>query len=300
MKKSAPPATPAPPAPVQTGADALAWVVSSGATREVIAQLAVRRRSRQRRRLAAVGGAVALLLLTFAPWRSTPVTRPVPPDSSSNLTVSAPVRRELPDGSVVELRPGADIAVEFSPAMRRVVLQAGEAHFTVVKNSARPFVVAFGGVEVRAVGTAFSVRAGVRAVDVLVTEGRVAVGHAAEHALVSAGEHAVVTLAAPTATSAIQVATVAASEQGQRLAWRVPKLDFSGTPLAEVIAQFNLHARLTGSTTPRLKLAPGLERLQVSGTLRADDVTSLLLLLKNEFAIVAAPTDDGTLTLGRR
>ncbi len=229
-----------------------------------------------------------------------PFTRVALPDSSSKLIVSAPVRRELPDGSVVELKPGAEISVEFTPALRRVVLRTGEAHFTVAKNPARPFVVAFGGVEVRAVGTAFSVRAGVRAVDVLVTEGRVAVDHAADHALVSAGELAVVTLTASTTTSAIQVASVAAPEQGQRLAWRVPKLDFSGTPLGDVISQFNLHARLTGSTMPRLELAPGLERLQVSGTLRANDVASLLLLLKNEFAIVAAPTADGALALVRR
>jgi transmembrane sensor len=300
MKKSVPAAIPAPPAPAQTGADALAWVVSSGVTREVITQLNVRRSSRQRRRLAAVAGAVGLLVLTFAPWRSTPVTRTALLDSPSNLTVSAPVRRELPDGSVVELKPGAEIAVEFSPVLRRVVLRAGEAHFAVAKNPARPFVVAVSGVEVRAIGTEFSVQARANAVDVLVTEGRVAVDHASEHAFVSAGELAVIALVAPTKTSAIQVAPVAASEQGQRLTWRVPKLDFSGTPLGDVIAQFNTHARLTGSATSRLELAPGLERLQVSGTLRADDVASLLLLLKNEFAIVAAPSANGTLALGRR
>ncbi len=75
------------------------------------------------------------------------------------MTVSAPERRELPDGSVVDLKPGAEIAVEFTPALRRVTLRAGAAHFAVVKNPARPFVVAVGDVEMRAVGTEYSVQA---------------------------------------------------------------------------------------------------------------------------------------------
>ncbi|MGH7946666.1 MAG: hypothetical protein ACREF9_16900, partial [Opitutaceae bacterium] len=70
MKKSAPAAAPATPSPAQTGADALAWVVSvsSGGAPQVIAQLHARRRSRQRRRLAALAGAVSLVALTFIHW----------------------------------------------------------------------------------------------------------------------------------------------------------------------------------------------------------------------------------------
>ncbi len=37
-------------------------------------------------------------------------------------------------------------------------LEAGEAHFAVAPDAARPFVVRVGGVAVRAVGTAFNVR----------------------------------------------------------------------------------------------------------------------------------------------
>lgn len=84
-------------------------------------------------------------------------------------------REALPDGSLVELKDGSRIAIEFSEAERRVRLTGGEAHFTVAKNSARPFVVETGGVTVRAVGTAFSVRLDAASVEVLVTEGEVTV-----------------------------------------------------------------------------------------------------------------------------
>jgi transmembrane sensor len=56
-----------------------------------------------------------------------------------------------------------------------VVLERGEAHFQVAKNPARPFVVVARGVEIRAVGTAFSVGLESTRVEVLVTEGQVAV-----------------------------------------------------------------------------------------------------------------------------
>jgi len=54
-----------------------------------------------------------------------------------------------------------------------VRLVRGEAHFTVAKNPARPFIVEAGGVAVRAVGTAFDVRHADGAIEVLVTEGKV-------------------------------------------------------------------------------------------------------------------------------
>lgn len=299
MNSPTPDPAPNSPPPAQTSADALAWAVASGAATHVIAQLASRRRSRQRRRLTVAAGLTALVALTFILSLPAPSGGAVAVGASSNLTISAPVRRELPDGSVVDLKPGAEIAVEFSPALRRVVLRAGEAHFAVAKNPARPFVVAVSGVEVRAVGTEFSVQARANAVDVLVTEGRVAVNHASEQAFVSAGELAVVTIIESTTAAAIKVAAIAVPEQGQRLAWRVPRLDFAGTPLGAVIAQFNAQTRSAGIPAPRLDLAPGLARLQVSGNLRVDDAESLLLLLKNEFGIVARPASDGTVQLAR-
>lgn len=82
----------------------------------------------------------------------------------------------LADGSTLELNASSEVQVRFAAQERRVALLAGEAHFTVAPDAARPFVVEAGGVAVRAVGTAFNVRLAPEAVEVLVTEGRVAVG----------------------------------------------------------------------------------------------------------------------------
>jgi transmembrane sensor len=78
----------------------------------------------------------------------------------------------LPDGSLVELKEGSRIAVDFSAEQRQVRL-VGEAHFQVARDAARPFVVNAQGVMVRAVGTAFSVRVDSDEVQVLVTHGSV-------------------------------------------------------------------------------------------------------------------------------
>ena len=84
-------------------------------------------------------------------------------------------RVNLPDGSVVRLRPSSAIAVSLGRQERHVRLLRGAAHFTVAKDAARPFVVEAAGVGVRAVGTAFSVATAAGSVEVLVTEGKVGV-----------------------------------------------------------------------------------------------------------------------------
>ena len=90
-----------------------------------------------------------------------------------------PEQQRLPDGSLVELNANSEISVDYTPERRGVRLIRGEAHFSVTKDPARPFIVSAGTddrrVEVRAVGTAFSVRLDPSQVDVLVTEGTVAV-----------------------------------------------------------------------------------------------------------------------------
>ena len=285
------------PSPVATGLEALSWAVSSGAAGEVVRHVEARRRRRVRRRIAGVAGIACLGLVGAWLFPQAAATSAVPPIAAVSTVVVAPETRTLADGSIVELRPGAAIRVEYGPSSRRVVLLAGEVHFQVTKDAARPFVVVASGVEVRAVGTAFSVDLGKRAVDVLVTEGRVAVTSppAAEEAapavaMVDAGQGTTVSLEV---AGAAAVRSVPSGERRERLNWRVPLLEFSGTPLAEAIPMFNRHGRR------HLVLDPTLGRLQLSGTLRADDTDSLFILLRNEFGIIAAPGSAGHTELRR-
>ena len=285
------------PSPVATGLEALSWAVSSGAAGEVVRHVEARRRRRVRRRIAGVAGIACLGLVGAWLFPQAAATLAVPPIAAASTVVVAPETRTLADGSIVELRPGAAIRVEYGPSSRRVVLLAGEVHFQVTKDAARPFVVVASGVEVRAVGTAFSVDLGKRAVDVLVTEGRVAVTSppAAEEAapavaMVDAGQGTTVSIEV---AGAAAVRSVPSGERRERLNWRVPLLEFSGTPLAEAIPMFNRHGRR------HLVLDPTLGRLQLSGTLRADDTDSLFILLRNEFGIIAAPGSAGHTELRR-
>ena len=79
----------------------------------------------------------------------------------------------LAEGSVVVLNTNSQIKVDYDKRYRDIRLLQGEAHFTVAKNSERPFRVYAGGGRVQAVGTAFSVYLKDHAVNVTVTEGRV-------------------------------------------------------------------------------------------------------------------------------
>lgn len=307
--------SPRPPAadPASAGESALAWAVDAGrgdaVMREVAAQ--VRRRQRNRLRLATASAtAVAAIALSFFFSAPSPLetTRPA---TSASAVVTQPETQILPDGSVVELNRGAHVTAAFTAdgdGVRRVVLERGEAHFQVKKNPLRPFIVVAGGVEVRAVGTAFSVQLGEQRVDVLVTEGRVAVDQPVPAAaaapeplaFVNAGHRVEVERAAPLVASASPITppvlAVSESELRDRLAWRVPLLEFSGTPLAEVIAMFNRH---NAGRAPSLALADrALGDLQLSGVLRADNLPSLLRLLQTEFGLVAE-TRSGTTVLRR-
>ncbi|OHE82254.1 MAG: hypothetical protein A3G75_15480, partial [Verrucomicrobia bacterium RIFCSPLOWO2_12_FULL_64_8] len=100
------------------------------------------------------------------------------PGPRGTIARSTEAQRVLPDGSIIDLNQGAAVAVNSTAGDRRVRLEKGEAHFTVAKDAARPFIVTARGVDVRAVGTAFDVRMDSATVEVLVTEGRVEVSAA--------------------------------------------------------------------------------------------------------------------------
>ncbi|TQV78893.1 DUF4880 domain-containing protein [Exilibacterium tricleocarpae] len=79
----------------------------------------------------------------------------------------------LDDGSVIHLNTNTQLEVNYSHQFRDILLLQGEAHFTVAKNSSRPFRVRAGKGRVQAIGTAFSVYLNGQNLDVTVTEGRV-------------------------------------------------------------------------------------------------------------------------------
>jgi transmembrane sensor len=238
--------------------------------------------------------AAAAIALGGIVWWQTPERKAPAMAQKSHLRVNE--RHALSDGSVVELKDGSRIAVDFS-AERRQVRLAGEAHFKVAHEPARPFVVDAGGVLVRAVGTAFNVRIDSDAVQVLVTEGRVRVQSPAqtpgaalaesesESSFIVAGQRAVVTRLA---AASPQISDVSALEIAEALDWQAPRLQFFETPLAAAITEFNAHNRM------RLVLAePELGTVPIGGTFRVDNVEGFVRLLEATLDIrVKARTGD--------
>jgi transmembrane sensor len=210
-------------------------------------------------------------------------------------------QRLLADGSTVQLNRGSVLAVDFTPAERRVRLVRGEAHFTVAKNPARPFIVVAHGVEVQAVGTVFNVSLGESAVEVLVTEGKVRVAHpdggspggmSAIVPLLASGEQVVVPLTAGMATAGVSRLTP--EEIAEKLAWRPSLLDFADASLADIATEFNRHNPV------RLVLGePALGAVRLSANFRSDNVEGFVRLMESDFGMVAERRGETEIVLHR-
>jgi transmembrane sensor len=238
-----------------------------------------------------------------------------PETATAGVKVLLAEKRTLPDGSVAELN-GAVLDVDFATRLRRVVLRQGEAHFQVVEDLDRPFVVEAAGIEVRAVGTAFSIQVGRNAVEVLVTAGRVAVekekvaGFSTavsrvapettnEALFLDAGHNAVIDLSRPTVAGS-NIATVSEAEVAERLAWRSPRLEFTGVPLSDAIALMNQHSAAPGRPSLRLVIDdPVIGREEVSGLFRADKVETFIRVLENGFGLKIEPRGENERVLRR-
>lgn len=267
-----------------------------------------RRSARRTRRRLAATSLVAVLLIAGFFWIR-PASRPGISPVGTAIVLN-PELQTLPDGTRVEVRSGASLAVDFSGPLRRVTLQRGEALFHVAKDPQRAFVVSAAGVEVRAVGTAFLVGVGSTAVDVIVTEGKVAVrtgptsstpdvnalASPAEaptpQTYVDAGRRLMVGLApSPVVAEPMEISN---AELSDRLAWRATRLEFSYTPLAEAIALMNQHSQV------RLVIDdPDLATLPVNGLFRADNSETLLRLLEANFEVSSSREGD-VITLRRQ
>lgn len=255
---------------------------------------------RDRRRWMA-GGAVAALAAAACLAVVIGLQHPRTSQSMADIAAATatrviePERQILPDGSIVDLRHGAKITVVFSDVSRVVILEKGEAHFSVTKNPLRPFIVETGTVKVSAVGTAFAVELGQTEIEVLVTEGRVSVeatslaplDHSGMHQdditgisataptpLVEKGQRALVLLAS--AGSRPRITAVPAAEMTEHLSWRLPRLEFSETSITEAMAMFNRYNQRKLRATDR---AVGMMR--ITGVFRSDNVEGFVRALES-------------------
>ncbi|MBL9216033.1 MAG: FecR domain-containing protein [Opitutaceae bacterium] len=247
------------------------------------------------RALAWAAGLAAALVVGFAVWPRSQPGAPAGEPIVSNA--SEPRRVALADGSVVDLNANSQVRVDFSAEERRIALGAGEAHFQVAHNASRPFIVTANGVSVRAVGTAFNVRLLGDEVDILVTEGQVAVSRARSPAATAvlpalvAGERAQVSAADAAApqVQAIPPATVYAL-----LAWQDRMTSFTDVPLREMIVRIN-----RCNATKLVIDDPGLGDRRIGGVIDLKQVNAFVDFLEREGDIVAERRFNGEILLRR-
>lgn len=282
---------------------ALDWPAERGLAQTLAEELAGRARRRQQRRRVWAAVVAVVLLGGVGAW-STLSRERRPVAEPGRIVTHEPRRQLLPDGTTVDLRDDAIIEADYSGEFRRVTLRGGEAHFQVAKDPRRPFVVSADGAEVRAVGTAFSVLLLPAArIEVLVTEGKVALAEpnapvTAGGKPVVAGELAVVSRDRAESAAAAQRVTISrplSAEIAERQSWRVLRLEFSATPLAEAIARLNRH-----SAEPLQLADESLADLRISGIVRGDNSAALVRLLVANYDVAVERGPDGSVRLHRR
>jgi transmembrane sensor len=199
----------------------------------------------------------------------------------------------LPDGSAIELGAQTSVAVNFSAGKRVLRLSPGEAYFRVKPDKTRPFTVRAGNIEVTAVGTVFDVKHQPHSITVTVQEGVVEV-----HALNGAADRSVsipwrVASGYQFAYSDSEAtATLSSVDTSSVLAWRDGRLEYTRTPLADVVADVNRYAEHSIVISD-----PALNRLTFTGTVFAASIDNWVSALPGALPVTVQRTIDGRVLL---
>ena len=263
------------------------------------------------------------LVTVFGLWM-----RPDPMTASNGFYATAVGQQQqqaLADGSVVLLNTNSQIRVEYGTDYRDIRLLQGEVYFKVAKNSDQPFRVFAGNGLVQAVGTAFSVYLKNSAVDVTVTEGRVAlaslsnsrarasggqsrvesaatradtvgVEYSADLGLLSAGQSTTIRAAnedTPSDTGSLDVIqTVDATEMTKRLSWQHGMLTFAGDPLEQVVEEISRY------TTVSIEISdPAVRAIKIGGQFQVGATDDMLAALEVNFGLRVTRLGDDRILL---
>jgi transmembrane sensor len=209
--------------------------------------------------------------------------------------VGASQQIALSDGSTVNLNTDSVMRVRMSAGRRQIDLQRGEALFHVAHDATRPFFVTAADTLVRAVGTEFSVRIYEdKRVDVLVAEGRVAVGtpkidSVEQPELPPSADALSMGDVAAVSHGRLSIKHIQPDEVGRKLAWRTGYLWFQGETLGEEVAEFNRY------NLRHLTVAdPSILEFRYGGRFRLHDIDSFVQTLEQAFDVTAIRTPDGS------
>lgn len=230
-----------------------------------------RRRRRQGvlRRFAGLAAVASLVLALGIGWRS---WNPAQPELLYATAVGERRTLTLDDGTSVLLDTDSSLRVQYRRWQRDVVLERGQAQFSVAPQPQRPFVVRTDLGAVRALGTRFQVRRHADHVEVALLEGIVeisasAAGGAERTARLAAGEQ----LTFDAGDRWVRGAFDPDVMQG----WTDGQLVFRARPLDEVVEEMNRY------NATRIRLGePSLAQLRISGQFYGNDPESLIQALE--------------------
>jgi transmembrane sensor len=180
----------------------------------------------------------------------------------------------LADGSRLVLNTASRVEVSFSGTERRIALAEGQALFEV-RREARPFVVAAGGAETRALGTRFDVYlpAG-EGLQVTLLEGLVSVsgGAAGGNVILSPGEQM---------TLQSGKRTVARVDVSRAESWTTGMVAFTDATLAGAADELNRYSDI------KLRVDGAIADELISGSFRAGDQDAFAAALESFLPVVA-------------
>jgi len=209
----------------------------------------------------------------------------------------------LSDGSVMKLNTTTDVEVSYESNRRSVRLISGDALFQVAHDPDRPFDVAAGHVQIRAVGTEFNVNRRDARTTITVLEGRVLVSEpdtdeeAPDDASFGVEGKVPVTLAVADRLVMIDSGTTSlgrVNDPAVVTAWTERRLVFENRPLGEVAEEFNRY------NLDQIRIEDQeLRQQQVTGMFQADDPRSFLDFIA-EIPGVTIRESDGVHAVARK
>jgi len=247
-------------------------------------QRAIVRRVTHRPRLVTTFAALTIVAGVLA--YSTGFRSEAPVEISKFATLTGEYETQtLMDGTIVQLNTNTQLVVEYSNASRNVNLLYGEALFDVSSDPTRPFVVKAGNSQSEALGTSFSVSLLGDVAELSVLEGVVAfsqnlndvarstVNPATSRLVLNAGQSIALQTSATVdrPIDAAQIRTVSERELLRRLSWTEGFLEFSDTPLQEVVDEVNRHIQ-----SPLRIGDDRLNDVRIGGIYRTGDQSAML------------------------
>lgn len=231
---------------------------------QAMAEPAPRRREVPRRRILAAMAAAAALALALP----TALRRPDAQSFETGRFQILHVRTE--DGIAVDLAPASRLRLNGSG---RMVLERGEAFFTVAHRPGRALAIRAGAFTIHDIGTRFALNNSESGLSVAVEEGSLQVQRDGLQAIsLQAGER----LVSEAGRKGVSVAPVAA---GDIASWRAGRLVYDNAPLGVVIADIS---RYSGT---RIRVDPLVRDRRFSGVLVIGDGSALLADLAHIMAL---------------